>query len=147
MARLIALEFDLLYRYDLTPSGIIVPVELVLADRRIVLPARLDTGSSDCLFDRSFAELLGIGVESGYQRTYRTVAGSFSAFGHELALRTQGMNGARWCFSMQHRIRKRTSWAVAAGWTVCAWVWITTNKLSTWRPLAVEAKSPPLFAA
>lgn len=95
---MIALEFDLRYRYDLTPSGIIVPVELVMANHRVVLPARLDTGSSDCLFDRSFAELLGIDLESGYERTYRTVAGSFSAFGHELTLRTQGMEWSAMVF-------------------------------------------------
>ncbi len=95
---MIALDFDLQYRYDLTPSGIVVPVELVFADQRIAFPARLDTGSSDCIFDRSFAELLGINVESGYQRNYRTVAGTFSAFGHDVTLRTQGLEWSAMVF-------------------------------------------------
>lgn len=98
MARLIAIDFDLQYRYDLTPFGIVVPVELVLADQRIAFPARLDTGSADCIFDRSFAELLGINVESGYQRNYRTVSGTFSAFGHDVTLRTQGLEWSAMVF-------------------------------------------------
>jgi Aspartyl protease len=91
MARLTTLSFEIEYRYQLTSGGIIVPIELAVADRRITLPARLDTGSSDCLFDESFAQSLGMELEQGYRRTYQTVAGSFSAYGHEVTLRTEGL--------------------------------------------------------
>jgi len=50
----------------------------------------LDTGASDCLFDAHYADLLGIDVRSGFEKTYRTVAGSFRAFGHEVTIVTLG---------------------------------------------------------
>lgn len=51
----------------------------------------MDTGAADCLFDRFFGELLGIEVEDGVRQVYRTVAGSFTAYGHEVTLRTLGL--------------------------------------------------------
>jgi hypothetical protein len=50
--------------------------------------ARLDTGAAFCLFDRLQAELLGLTVESGLPQKFRTVTGSFVAFGHALTIRT-----------------------------------------------------------
>lgn len=41
--------------------------------------------------DRSLGELLGIDIESGERRVYRTVAGSFPAYGHEITLNTRGL--------------------------------------------------------
>jgi len=91
MARLNQLHFDVLYHYRTTGGGIVVPVDLVVSTLSISAVARLDTGASECLFDQSYAELLGLDVESGYRRVYRTVAGSFVAYGHEVTLRTQGL--------------------------------------------------------
>ena len=58
-----------------------VPVELIRADERVQLKALLDTGASDCLFDIPYADILGIDLRMGFDRSYRTVAGSFRAFG------------------------------------------------------------------
>ena len=85
------LRFDVHHRYDESESGILVPVRLSTGSRSVFLRARLDTGAADCLFDQHYADLLGIDIESGYRRTYRTVTGSFQAFGHEIALHTMGM--------------------------------------------------------
>jgi len=88
---LIALDFDAQYQYDAALSGIVVPVEIVTPRERVGLAARLDTGASDCLFDRSHGERIGLDIESGYRREYRTRRGSFTASGREIALNTQGL--------------------------------------------------------
>jgi hypothetical protein len=54
------------------------------------LTARLDTGAADCLFDRFYAEVLDL-PESGVERHYRTVTGSFRAFGYEITIETLGL--------------------------------------------------------
>ena len=85
------IRFDTEYGYQETASGIMVPVVLALAGRNVELKARLDTGAADCLFDSHYAVLLGIDVSSGLGRNYTTVAGGFRAFGHEVQIRTFGM--------------------------------------------------------
>jgi hypothetical protein len=57
----------------------------------VELRARLDTGAADCLFDRFYADILGL-PESGVERYYRTVTGSFQqAFGYEVTIETLGL--------------------------------------------------------
>ena len=68
--------------------GILLPVQLLHSDRSVRIEARLDTGAAFCLFDRLQAELLGVEVERGIRQKFRTVTGSFGAFGHEVTLRT-----------------------------------------------------------
>ncbi len=80
-------QFRSTYSYEESESGILVPVSLTSGSLSVEMKARLDTGASDCLFDRSYAEMLGIYAEAGFRRTYQTVAGSFVAFGHEVSVR------------------------------------------------------------
>lgn len=89
---MISLEFDASLNYDETAAGILVPIRLNHGDRSVELRARLDTGAADCLFDHSYAEILGL-PGGGTERIYRTVTGSFQAFGHEITLETLGL---RW---------------------------------------------------
>jgi hypothetical protein len=84
-------EFDVRYNYEEADSGILLPVRLVFASQQVELRARLDTGASDCIFDAHYADLLGIEITSGLERAYRTVTGSFRAFGHEVTLMTLGL--------------------------------------------------------
>ncbi len=56
----------------------------------VELRARLDTGAADCLFDRFYADVLGL-PDSGVERYYRTITGSFQAFGHEVTVETLGL--------------------------------------------------------
>ncbi len=65
-----------------------IPVYLMQSDRNVRVEARLDTGAASCLFERVQAELLGIDIEVGVPQRFRTVTGSFIAFGHEVTLRT-----------------------------------------------------------
>ena len=53
---------------------------------RYSVDAKLDTGSTFCVFQRRYAELLGLDVESGTAQRIRTVTGSFTAYGHEVTL-------------------------------------------------------------
>lgn len=86
-----SLDFAVKHRYPTSDEGIVLPVSLSLGDENVVARARLDTGSADCLFHRSLAEQLGIDVESGVLGRYRTMAGPFTAYGHEVTLRTLGL--------------------------------------------------------
>lgn len=90
MDRLSSLDFDAELEYEETAAGILVPIRLVHGDRSVELTARLDTGAADCLFDRFYAEILGL-PDSGVERYYRTVTGSFQAFGHEVTIETLGL--------------------------------------------------------
>jgi hypothetical protein len=92
MDRLSSLEFEADFGYEETAAGILVPTRLIHDGRSVELSARLDTGAADCLFDRFYADILGLPV-AGLERTYRTVTGSFQAFGHEITIETLGL---RW---------------------------------------------------
>jgi hypothetical protein len=81
-------SFRVGHAYASTEAGIVIPVHLVQSDHSVRVEARLDTGAAHCLFDRLQAELLGIDVEAGIRQRFRTVTGSFIAFGHEVTLRT-----------------------------------------------------------
>ncbi|HKD08055.1 MAG TPA: hypothetical protein VKB79_19295 [Bryobacteraceae bacterium] len=65
-------------------------MRLTHGDRSVELSARLDTGAADCIFDYSYADILGL-TNPGFQREYRTVAGSFKAIGHEITIATMGL--------------------------------------------------------
>lgn len=81
------LSFDLLHQYDPALPGIIVPLELKVADREVrILDARLDTGATHCIFKREYGELLGLHVDSGIEEVFRTAEGSFIGFGHEVSM-------------------------------------------------------------
>jgi len=53
---------------------------------QVVVRAKLDTGSTFCVFQRRYAELLGLDVEDGLPQRIRTATGSFIAYGHEITL-------------------------------------------------------------
>jgi len=48
-------------------------------------------GAAFCIFDRRHAEMLGLIVESGQLLSFRTAAGHFRAYGHEINLKTLGV--------------------------------------------------------
>lgn len=65
-------------------------VELRLGKDSAVFEAKIDTGSTFCVFERAQGEALGLDVEQGFVRRIATVAGSFSAHGHGVTLVTGG---------------------------------------------------------
>ena len=87
----LSLEFDTTYEYIETRDGITVPVTLVIGLKSVELLAKLDTGAANCIFERRYAEMLGLDVESGRLQRFRTVAGSFGAYEHEITIQTLGI--------------------------------------------------------
>jgi len=80
------LSFEKLLFYDAGKNGISVAVTLQLGNRAAYVDAKLDTGSSHCIFQRLFGEELGLDIESGYKLTIGTANGSFTAYGHNVTL-------------------------------------------------------------
>ena len=66
--------------------GITVPVNLFYAEKDVEFDAKIDTGSTFCVFQRLHGELLGLEIENGIFADIGTAAGNFYAFGHELTL-------------------------------------------------------------
>jgi hypothetical protein len=48
--------------------------------------AKVDTGASLCIFQREYAEQLGIDVESGQLQVVSSVNGQFEVYGHTVTL-------------------------------------------------------------
>jgi hypothetical protein len=84
------LDFDTLHTYGTDKGGVEVPVTLRLGQSTVRFPARLDTGATFCVFERGYAETLGLAVETGSLLRFSTVVGSFDAYGHMLTLETLG---------------------------------------------------------
>ncbi len=75
-----SLDFDATFNYEDADAGILVPIRLIRDNRSVELKARLDTGAADCLFDRHYADVLGL-PEIGVERYYRTITGVVETLG------------------------------------------------------------------
>ena len=62
---------------------------------QVVVRVKLDTGSTFCVFQRRYAELLGLDVEGGTPQRIRTATGTFTAYGHEITLTMAGRDVLR----------------------------------------------------
>lgn len=82
------LEFEKIINYDAGINGISLNVELRLRDNSTNFEAKIDTGSTFCVFERTHGEALGLDVEKGFLRRIATVVGSFSAHGHGVTIVT-----------------------------------------------------------
>lgn len=85
-----SLNFELLHQYDAGKSGITIPVALRVGSEPIKVRAKLDTGSTFCIFRREIGEELGLVIEDGTLETVATATGSFTAYGHSLMLEVLG---------------------------------------------------------
>ena len=80
------LEFEKLIRYDSGKSGISIDVELRFGKDSAKVDAKIDTGSTYCIFQRLHGEEMGIKIETGLRERIGTASGSFWAFAHQLTL-------------------------------------------------------------
>lgn len=85
------IEFDKTHFYSMFDVGITLSVNLFYADKEVEFDAKIDTGSTFCVFQRLHGELLGIEIENGTPADIGTATGSFRAFGHELTLSVLGI--------------------------------------------------------
>jgi predicted aspartyl protease len=67
------------------------PSTLLYAEKDVEFDAKIDTGSTFCVFQRLHGELLGLDIESGIDISIGTATGSFRAFGHEVTLNVFGI--------------------------------------------------------
>ena len=79
------------HSYDTTKVGITIPIKLISGINSVQLDAKLDTGASFCIFERGYAELLDIDVESGLPELVSTATGTFRVFGHWLTMAMLGL--------------------------------------------------------
>ncbi len=84
-------SFDEVYFYDTLKVGITVSVILFAGDESVDFEAKVDTGSSFCVFERKHAERLNLDVESGELLRISTATSGFDAYGHELSLMVMGI--------------------------------------------------------
>jgi aspartyl protease len=110
----LSLTFEASHRYAST-DGIDIPIELRVGNQRVELIARLDTGAAHCIFDRRYGEELGLDVESGRPQRFRTMAGSFVAYEHEVTLHTLGIEFSAVVFFAQDPAFSR-SFIGRSGW-------------------------------
>jgi hypothetical protein len=84
--------FDELYDYSRSSprDGIPLSVTLSAGNSAVHLTASLDTGASNCIFERGYGELLGLDVDAGEPLVFRTATSTFKAFGHAVPLSTRG---------------------------------------------------------
>jgi hypothetical protein len=87
----LSLDFKTSYSYSDAADGIELPVTLATASQSVDLIARVDTGAAFCIFERKYAEILGMEVEAGRLQRFRTVTGSFAAYQHEVTMQTLGI--------------------------------------------------------
>jgi hypothetical protein len=88
------LTFAHVYQYDTRQAGITVPVILRAGSESVDCDAKVDAGSSCCVFRRLHAEYLELNVEGGVPQMMQTVMGSFLTYGHDVTLSVLGIETA-----------------------------------------------------
>lgn len=73
------LSFAKRHSYAGLGDSITLPVVLRVGGERIDLVASLDSGAAYCLFQRSYAEALGLDVERGVPMSFSTANSRFEA--------------------------------------------------------------------
>jgi hypothetical protein len=84
-------EYKAKHFYQGKDGSVLLPVTLRSADRVVDLVASLDTGASFCLFEGSYAALLGLDLKQGCLTRFRTANSSFEAYGHEVEIEAIGI--------------------------------------------------------
>jgi hypothetical protein len=111
----VSLDFDISHHYTTAIDGIDVPVALCIGRQSVELLAKLDTGAAHCIFERKYAEMLGLDVESGWHQRFRTVTGSFAAYRHEVTIQTLGIEFSAAVFFAQDPVFSR-NFLGRSGW-------------------------------
>jgi hypothetical protein len=63
------IDFEKLCLYDAAENGITVQTTLKLSNQSVSFPAKIDTGSTFCIFERRYGAELGLEIEQGlFQR-------------------------------------------------------------------------------
>lgn len=85
------LDFEIFHQYNSLESGITIRTTLRSGPRSVLFDAKIDTGSTFCIFERKQGEVLGLDVESSVSEDIGTATGSFRVYGHEVELEVLGI--------------------------------------------------------
>lgn len=80
------LDFSHIHCYESRLEGITLPLVLRSAGETVDLLAHVDTGASNCLFEREHGEMLNLDIEAGDPKAFSTATGHIHAFGHMVSL-------------------------------------------------------------
>ena len=81
-----ALDFSHRHSYA-SDLAITIPITLISdINTQVDFSAKLDTGSTYCIFERKYADWLGLDPTSGVETKMATATGSFFCYGHDLML-------------------------------------------------------------
>ena len=116
------IEFDKLHFYSMFKVGITVSVNLFYAEKEVEFDAKIDTGSTFCVFQRLHGELLGLEIEKGIFADIGTATGSFPAYGHELTLTVLGIETVSTVYFAGSDYFDRNVLAESVGWIESNWV-------------------------
>lgn len=78
------------FLYEAGQAGINLPVEIRLSDGTAAFTAKIDTGSTNCIFARKYGEEIGIIIENGLPKRIRTATSGFLTYEHEITLSVLG---------------------------------------------------------
>ncbi len=86
------LTFSQFAEYDAGQTGISVAASLKLNQEPVKFQAKIDTGSTNCIFERKIGEQLGLKIEEGLPKYIGTATGRFLTFEHEVTLSVLGFD-------------------------------------------------------
>jgi hypothetical protein len=85
------LSFDNFVNYDLGEEGIGLDVEIEFGGAKVNFHAKIDTGATYSIFERRYADQLGLILEEGMRQKFGTATGSFYGCGFRVNLKTAGL--------------------------------------------------------
>lgn len=132
------LDFAFVHSYAAEPESIAVPVVLKSGVNSVRLSASIDTGATFCIFRTELTEALGLPLEGGSRKRFRTANSVFDAFGHEVEISVLGVTTYSTVYFLPIRRSTRTSWGVSAGWIASGLGWLNTTANSTSRLTAAS---------
>lgn len=83
-------DFEKLVEYDEGENGITVNTTLKFSNEFVSFPAKVDTGSTFCIFERKHGEQLGLEIENGLFQRVGTATGVFIVYGFRVLLEVEG---------------------------------------------------------
>ena len=85
------LHFARQVNYAGNDAGITLRVILRVGLKNVAVIASLDTGASNCIFERAHGEVIGLDIESGEPMIFHTAMGRVETYGHVVSVDTLGI--------------------------------------------------------
>lgn len=83
--------FSISHLYNTLENGVTVPTALSYGGETINFDAKIDTGSTFCIFERKHGERLGLEIETGTPVSISTATANFDTYGHTLNIYVLGI--------------------------------------------------------